>query len=296
MPGTAGSAKGLLAALGDLGLTPLEAEVYVFLVRESPATGYRIAQAVGKSVGNIYKAVEALERKGVVFVGEDGENRQVRAVPPEELVARLERDFRSACETAVAGLQPGDDEPDDLLYRIVDRGAFFERCRRALSSAEKIVLVSACPALVNELREELAETAARGVAVAIKVYQPTKIAGVEIVEDPRGIAAVESGPGQWIEMTVDGREFIQGLMDHEGKDLHLGQWTQNPMTNWMVFTGRYADIVLAAVRQGLKGGAGAEEQRALLDRFKRFGSPASAGKMRLMSRYRRPSPAGRRRT
>ena len=31
-----------------LGLTALEGEVYTLLLRESPATGYRVAQALGK--------------------------------------------------------------------------------------------------------------------------------------------------------------------------------------------------------------------------------------------------------
>lgn len=298
MPAATGrQSKQMLEALGRLGLTALEAEVYAYLARESPATGYRIAQAVGRPVGNIYKAVESLEQKGAVLVGEDGENRLVRAVPAGELVGRLEREFRGACEAAVAGLGAAaeDEEPDDLLYRIVDLGAFVERCRGVIRGAEELVLVSACPALVEMLKPELAEAAGRGVAVAVKVYQPAVIPGVEVVEDPRGMAAVEAGPGQWIEMTADGREFIQGLLDHEGRELHLGQWTQNPMTNWMVFTGRYADIALAAVRVQLRRGASIAEIEKYLEGFKRFGSVRSAGKMRLVSRYRRPSPAGRRR-
>lgn len=298
MPRTAkGRSKGLLEALGDLGLTPLEAEVYAFLVKGSPATGYRIAQAVGKPVGNIYKAVEALEQKGAVLVGEDNENRLVRAVPAAELVGRLERDFRGACETAIAGLtaEAGDDDPDDLLYRIMDRGVFMERCRASIRSAQQLVLISMCPVFAAEIGEELSAAARRGVATAVKVYEAVEIPGVEVVQDPRGIAAVQSGPGQWIEMTVDGREFVQGLLDHDGAELHLGQWTRNPLTNWMVFTGRYADIALAMVRGALNRGASSEEVQGLLERFRQFGSPASAGKVRLMSRYRRPSPAGRRR-
>ncbi|MCC6675539.1 MAG: hypothetical protein IT436_00210 [Phycisphaerales bacterium] len=290
------SASQITAALGELGFTPLEAEVYVFLVRESPATGYRIAQGVGKSVGNIYKAVEALEEKGAVMVGEDGGNRLARAVEPSELVARLERDFRVACATTLRKLGPADEaEPDDLLYRIVDRGAFFERCRRVIRGAKRFILLSACPGPLAELADELEALAARGVPVMVKTYGPAEIKGVEIVPDPRGARAVEAGPGQWIELTADGRELAQGVLDHENRELHLGQWTQNPMLNWMAYTGRYADIALAAVRTGINDGATAERLKAVLERFRPFATPASEGKMRMVARYRRPSPAGRRR-
>jgi sugar-specific transcriptional regulator TrmB len=77
-----------LQSLVSLGFTPLEAEVYVCLVQDSPATGYRVAQAVGRPVAGIYKTIESLANKGAVVL-DDGESRLCRAVPPAELLARL---------------------------------------------------------------------------------------------------------------------------------------------------------------------------------------------------------------
>ncbi|MDO8629132.1 MAG: helix-turn-helix domain-containing protein, partial [Phycisphaerales bacterium] len=71
----------VIQTLVPLGFTPLEGEVYAILVAESPATGYRVAQAIGKPVANTYKAIESLERKGAIVV-DDGESRLCRAVPP----------------------------------------------------------------------------------------------------------------------------------------------------------------------------------------------------------------------
>jgi len=286
----------LTAALCELGFTPLEAEVYAFLARESPATGYRIAQAVGRPVGNIYKAVEALEGKGAVVVGEDGGNRLARAVEPSELVARLEREYRDACRAALRRLGPAQDaEPDDLLYRITDRGAFFERCRRVIRGARLFVLASVCPGPLAELTGELEALAGRGVPVLIKAYGPVELRGVEVVQDARGAAAIEAGPGEWLDMTADGRELVHGLMDAESGELRVGQWTQNPMLNWTGYTGRWADIVLAAVKEGVRAGEGAARLQEIITRFDRFATPVSGGKMRMVSKYRRPSPAGRRR-
>lgn len=296
MPRTATTTASLHTALGSLGFTPLEAEVYAFLVRESPATGYRIAQGVGKSVGNIYKTVEALEEKGAVMVGEDGGNRMARAVAPSELLARLEREFRTACAETLRKLGPADEaEPDDLLYRITDREAFFERCRRVIRGAKRFIMLSACPGPLAELADELEALAARGVPVMVKAYGPAELKGVDVVQDSRGASAVEAGPGQWIEITADGRELAQGVLDHDNRELHVGQWTQNPMLNWMAYTGRWADIALAAVYTGIEQNATAKQLQAELERFRPFATPASEGKMQLVTRYRRPSPAGRRR-
>lgn len=50
----------------DLGFTGLEADVYTALLAESPTTGYRVAQALGKAVANTYKAIASLEAKRAV--------------------------------------------------------------------------------------------------------------------------------------------------------------------------------------------------------------------------------------
>src|SRR5262245_46662348 len=83
----------LLLALQELGLSGSEAAVYAYLLQHSPATGYRVAQAIGKPVANTYKTISSLEEKGAVVIDE-GEARACRAVPAEEFLARLDAQFR----------------------------------------------------------------------------------------------------------------------------------------------------------------------------------------------------------
>src|SRR5580658_1612581 len=90
-------------SLADLGFTNLEAEIYAFLLQESPATGYRIAQAIGKPAANTYKAIQTLEQKGAVIV-EDGASRMCRAVSSDELLSRLTREFESKRISALTSL------------------------------------------------------------------------------------------------------------------------------------------------------------------------------------------------
>src|SRR5262244_1295461 len=91
----ADAAATAIDALTRLGFTALEAEVYTWLLGEPGATGYRIAQGIGKPVANTYKALESLQKKGAILVEED-ESRLCRAVPPEELLTQLERGFASS--------------------------------------------------------------------------------------------------------------------------------------------------------------------------------------------------------
>src|SRR5688572_12935020 len=80
-------------ALQTLGFSELEASIYAFLLTESPTTGYRIAQGIGKPVANTYKGIQALQSKGAVLI-EDSDTRLCRAMPPDEVLGQLERGFQ----------------------------------------------------------------------------------------------------------------------------------------------------------------------------------------------------------
>src|SRR5689334_12400249 len=86
-----------IQALQSLDFSELEAAIYTFLLQESPATGYKIAHAIGKPVANTYKGISALQDKGAVLIDE-GENRLCRAVHPGELFAQMQSALRNRCE------------------------------------------------------------------------------------------------------------------------------------------------------------------------------------------------------
>ena len=66
---------GCVEHLTSLGSTMLEAEIYVYLVQHSPASGYKIAKAIGRSFPSTYKAVVSLQAKGAVLVDGPGRAR-----------------------------------------------------------------------------------------------------------------------------------------------------------------------------------------------------------------------------
>ena len=53
-----------LAALEGLGFTALESTVYVYLLKTSSATGYRVAKEMGRTFSTTYRVLESLERNG----------------------------------------------------------------------------------------------------------------------------------------------------------------------------------------------------------------------------------------
>ncbi|HLO42587.1 MAG TPA: helix-turn-helix domain-containing protein, partial [Phycisphaerales bacterium] len=204
---TQGSGVGA-GVLERLGFTPLESVIYAFLVKAGPATGYRIAQAVGKPVGNVYKAVEGLEDKGAVMTSEEDATRLVRAVGVREVISRLRSEVCEACEEAVERLEAGAVEVvDDHVYRIAHTGQFLRRAGAMLESATRFVILTATPGVLASKsggrdgsegdggggEETLAGMIARAsgrIRVACKVFEPVLLGRAEVVVDPRGAGAV----------------------------------------------------------------------------------------------------------
>src|SRR6185369_9415584 len=102
----------MTSALVPFGFTELESAAYTFLLRESPATGYRVAQGIGRAVANTYKAIESLRLKGAVMI-EQAEGKLIRAVPPDELLGSLEAEFSRRRRSAARALSSVTAAPED---------------------------------------------------------------------------------------------------------------------------------------------------------------------------------------
>ncbi|NNE42736.1 MAG: TrmB family transcriptional regulator [Gemmatimonadetes bacterium] len=258
------AAPSIVQPLVSLGFTALEAEVYTYLLREAPVTGYRIAQALRKPAPNIYKAIESLELKGAVLV-EEGASRRCRPVPPDELLGHLERRFRDDTRRAAQLLADvSQSPPDDRVYTLRSPDQVLERARRMLADAREVVLADVFPLPLAELRKDLEATARRGALVTVKVYEPTDVAGARVVTDGRA-DIFERWPGQWVNLVVDGREHLVAFLSPDGKSVHQAVWSGSLYLSWVYHSAVGAEMSLDAVRQALADGADARGIARLID-------------------------------
>ena len=237
-------------ALADLGFTNLEAEIYAFLLQESPATGYRIAQAIGKPAANTYKAIQTLEGKGAVIV-EDGSSRMCRAVSSEELLSRLTREFESKRVSALTSLSAlNNTSVDERIYQIRSRDQVFQRAREMLAEAKQVALGVLPGKFVKELAEELLATSTRGVDVALKSDLAVRIEGVEVVSEASGVRARPT-----LQLIVDGEQTLVATFDDAGGLLHA-VWTRSPMLAVTHHEGLASELCLAGIAARIEEGAG----------------------------------------
>jgi sugar-specific transcriptional regulator TrmB len=271
-----------IQSLVDLGFTRLEADIYAFLLGNSPATGYRISQAIGKPAANVYNAVQSLEKKRAVLV-EETAARSCRAVPVEELAARMQRHFldkKTILETAFAGLDPA--KGDDRIYPLRSPEQVFEKCRRMLENAREIVVVDAFPGALGVLKKDVEKAASRGVRIAVNAYHPVQIRGVRLFERPDGGRVIKRWPGEWINMVKDGEEYVLALLDGDLRGVIQAVWSESPYLSWVYYSALMSELELGGFRRRIMEGSDAAGLKKYMEACERFFPLEASGYVRLM--------------
>jgi len=279
-----------IQTLTALGFTTVEAKIYTFLLQESPVTGYRIAQSLKMPLSNTYKAVEALQGKGAVLV-EEGEPRSYRAVPVEELLSRLEREFhrsRAAATQALSGI--GRESPDPGVYQLQSRAQVLERCRAMLERCKEVALLDLFPEPLEELRDAIEQAAARGALVGVVAYQPAELAGVQVVVDPQGARTLQRWPGQWLNLVIDGSECLMAFLESEGSGLYQAIWSSSAYLSWVVHCMQAWALSGPALEKQILEGTDLTQLQESVRHFRRYHALEASGYQILMQSLRPSGP------
>lgn len=235
----------VMPLLRELGFNETEALVYCDLLRHPGATGYRVAQSIGKAQASAYAALAGLEAKGAVIFDE-GETRAYRAVPPHELLARLRRGFDHTCEEAgrlLSSLVPR--ASDDRVYQLRHAEQVFEHARTLLAEAEETVLFQLFPEPFAVLREDFAAAAARGVkAVGLTIAEEPPIEGVRFIQSRRAQNVRRRWPGQQVTLIVDARRFLVALLEPDGQGVRHGLLTDSSYLASLFHNAILSDVIL----------------------------------------------------
>lgn len=210
--------------LNELGFTELEAAIYSYLIENSPATAYRVAQDIGKPVANTYKAVQSLYQKGAVMIDET-QNRLCQAVSPTEVLAKLKDTFLDRyqqAEDALSRLKPSGDH--EKIFSLTTSEQVFDRCRSLIEKAESIILIDAYPGVVEILKPWLEAAVERKITVVLQSYRPTELAGVEIVPFQHTEQMLDRWSGNWLIIVVDGAEYLFAFLNGDGTIVHNAIW------------------------------------------------------------------------
>jgi len=274
--------------LQALGFTETEALIYAYLIENSPATGYRISHSIGKQPANTYKALSSLEDKGAIII-ESGKSKLCQAVPPDELLDNLERQFDQRRQAARRELEA---LPSPSVYagvfHLKSVEQVIQRAKTMVGEASAIVLCDLSPGPCKEMTETLSDAAASGVIVACHVYADEKIEGVHTLNMTERDLESLDWPGQQMNVVVDSLEHILGLLSMDMETVHEAVWSSSNFLSCMQHNHLLAELLAIGPKARYSGPA--DDVAELLDsltltRFsppgldaliKRFGSGGAA--------------------
>ena len=279
-------------ALESLGFSEIESLIYCFLLKESPATGYRISHAIGKPTANTYKAIVALAQRGAIVI-DDAENRLCRAVPPAELLDRLDRDFgnrRRQAESQLAKIRPASN--DDRVYQLSDVDQVLERARTMLAGAKKVALVDVFPKLMTQITPHLEAAARRGIEVAVRAYERVNLRSVTVLVAADAERVLKVWPGEQLNIVVDAEQYMLALLAKDARSVHQAIWSNSTFLSCLQYNGLASELILTEMQQSRRDTGLSQLERLSLTRSK------SPGMRRLIERYteepvkRKKSPRG----
>jgi sugar-specific transcriptional regulator TrmB len=231
-------------ALEKLGFSEIESLIYCFLLAESPATGYRISHAIGKPTANTYKAIAALAKRGAIVI-DDSANRLCRAVPPSELLDRIERDFTShkdRAEKFLSKIRPA--SGDDRVYQLTDVNQVLERARTMIAGAKKAVLIDAFPKVVSQIASDVESAGHRGVEVVVRVYAPITLKRAKVLLAPDADRLLSLWPGEQLNMVADAEQYMLALLTKDVTSVHQAIWSNSTFLSCMQHNGLSAELIM----------------------------------------------------
>ncbi len=245
-----------IAALVRLGFTDLEARIYAFLVANSPSTGYRISQGIGKPVANTYKALQTLERKGAILIDPSGK-RQCSAIPPTDLLDQLGRNYesqRSQAELALKDL--GQPAQSNAVFTLSTLGATFARAQQLIATAQQVILISCPTSLTSEFQTELLAAHLREVLVCAFANIETLEYDVTIPSEEPDTLLIVVDQKSFVSASFTSGDFADGFA---GTDSSLAK---------ALHDGLAAEITLSNLRRRIEDGAGQKRLTRALEAHK----------------------------
>ncbi|MBU8893710.1 MAG: hypothetical protein KOO66_13100 [Bacteroidales bacterium] len=260
----------LINKLNEIGFNNLEAEVYLYLLSNRPATAYKIGKQINKPTANVYKAIDALSIKGAVIV-EDNKNKICKAVDAEEFLNLFERNIIEKTKSTKQLLKKlSIDTEDQNSYSIDSVLLVFERFRTMMDKCTKIAVIDAFPKALENVIGSIENAIDRGVDIYIEAYSPVSIKGANIVVPEIGKKALEYWKSQQLNLVIDGNEHLIALMDNPLNKVIQATWSNNTYMSCILHAGRMHEFSIMKILQAREKPEFENEVKKILDKQKYF--------------------------
>jgi hypothetical protein len=160
-----------------------------------------------------------------------------------------------------------------------------ERCRTMLRGCRQVALLDIFPAPVGTLRHDIEAAAARGVEVALKVYEPIQITEAQVFLEPGHQSTLSRWPGQWVNMVTDGSELLMAFLTPDCRGVHQAVWSGSAYLSWLYSGALASELILAGLQTRIEEGVTPKELQRSVKKYLRLKALDASGYQRLIERF-----------
>jgi hypothetical protein len=190
-------------------------------------------------------------------------------------MGQLERRFHKQRSAAVAALDRlPKSAADTRIYQLTSVDQVYERGRRLLAECEERALLELFPEPLARLRDSIEQTAARGVDLTARVYEPTTLQDVRLIQSPFGEQNLRVFKTQWLALLIDGRQFLLAHLLREEAGVFSATSGANPAVARALYDHANSDFHHYAFRPFLETATSLAQLRGAYERLAEVFPPA----------------------
>jgi hypothetical protein len=123
-------------------------------------------------------------------------------------------------------------------------------------------LIEISPAPLRELDAVILKTAARGVNVTARLYEPAELPGVTVVQSQHGTRLHGVDRPEWIAVFIDGTQFLMGYLSRGGTPSVRVVWSTSLFFSQALYAYVNSDLHHYAFLQEFERASSLDEARA----------------------------------
>ena len=228
----------LSALLREMGLSDLEAKVYIWLLENKRSTGYKIAVQIGKPVANTYKALRSLEKKGAVVCDESSHKTYFDTIPVEEFLNKIEKEFIKQRKKIINEVKKLDVQQEPIgIYELQSEELVYEKAIGMIKTAENTLLIDCFPTPMKIIKEHFTEKRSKEISIYVKNYSGEDIDNVNQIKAVNTELPYTDLEGQWLIVLKDTTESLVAYFNKDGTELNHCVWIKDPFISFILFNG-----------------------------------------------------------
>jgi len=233
-----GNRENLVQMLREIGLTDLEAMIYIWLLENERSTGYRIAAGIDKPVANTYKALKSLELKGAVISDNSSKKIYYDTIPVEQFFQKLENEFSRKKEMIISEVGKLDQiQSRGGIYELRSIDLVFETASKLIKTAESSLSLDCYPAPLQIIKKDLDTVDSEKVMIIKHKYDFELIDGTYRPKRRRSDLSLSELRGQWMILIRDAEEALISFFSIDGKKLLHSVWIRDPFISLILYNG-----------------------------------------------------------